>query len=94
MKNKRRIEIYPTNKMAELYIREFHDNNAEFVSFYDLGMKTLCYNGKYIGFRGESYSRRLDGLTFDELYVHPDCKYRGAYITQAIKNKAKIVYKV
>ena len=94
MKNKRRIEIYPTNRMAEHVIREFHDKNAEFVSFFDLGMKTLCYKGTYIGFRGETYSRRLEGLQFDELYVHPDCKYRGVYISRAIDNGAKIVYKI
>jgi len=94
MKNKRRIEIYPTDRIAKYKISEFHDKNAEFISFYDLGMKTLCYKGIYIGFRGETYSRRLEGLQFDELYVHPDCKYRGAYILSALTNGAKIVYKV
>lgn len=94
MKNKRRLEIYPNERLAKLNIVEFHHNNSEDISFYDLGMKTLCYKGKYIGFRGESYPSRLRGLTFDEIYIHPDCKYRGAYIMQALQNKAKIVYKV
>ena len=94
MKTRRRLEIFPNEKLAKASIDEFYNKNLEDISFYDRVLKTLLYKDTYIGFRTESYSTRLDGLTFNEIYIHPDCKYRSSYIPQVIRNKAKIVYKV
>lgn len=86
----RRIEVYPTRRIASRNMELKLLQNE--VTYFNKPSLELTTNGAHY-----IYIANIDGIrgrSFDQIYIHPDCANRLAYIIDGRTKGAKIVLKM